>query len=114
MPLDSTIPQDVDVLARQAGGQKLESDSPLWRTLFPVDHLRIDGRVPVDKSAQYLTQTRLNPTRELIAVAFAPESEASAAGFDLLSKYLINKGCVQNPYLNIHLVADSPFIGVMV
>ena len=92
MPLDSTIPQEVDVKARQAGGRKLDSDSPLWKTLFPVDHLRIDGRVPVDKSAQYLTQTRLNPTRELIAVAFAPESDSSSGSFDLLSKYLIDKG----------------------
>ncbi|GJE91188.1 hypothetical protein PsYK624_073370 [Phanerochaete sordida] len=92
MPLDSTIPQEVDVKARQAGGTKLEADSPLWKTLFPVDHLRIDGRVPVNKSAQYLTQSRLNVSRELIAVAFSPESEASAASFDLLSKYLLDKG----------------------
>lgn len=94
MPLDSTIPQEVDVKARQAGGRKLEADSLLWKTLFPVDHLRIDGRVPVDKSAQYLTQSRLNSSRELIAVVFFPDSEASATSFDLLSKYLIGKGCV--------------------
>lgn len=94
MPLDSTIPQEVDVKARQAGGRKLETDSLLWKTLFPIDHLRIDGRVPVDKSAQYLTQSRLNSSRELIAVAFSPDSEANATSFDLLSKYLIDKGCV--------------------
>lgn len=94
MPLDSTIPQEVDVIARLAGGRKLDPDSPLWKTLFPVDHLRIDGRVPVDKSAQYLTQSRLNPTRELIAVAFSPESEASTSGHHILSKYLIDKGYV--------------------
>lgn len=92
MPLDSAIPQEVDVKARQAGGRKLETDSLLWKTLFPADHLRIDGRVPVDKSSQYLTQSRLNVSRELIAVAFSPESQASAASFDLLSKYLIDKG----------------------
>lgn len=94
MPLDSTIPQEVNVRARLVGGRKLEADSLLWKTLFPVDHLRIDGRVPVDKSAQYLTQTRLNPSKELVAVAFSPESEGSANSFELLSKYLIDKGYV--------------------
>lgn len=94
MPLDSTIPQEVDVKAQLAGGRKLDAESLLWKTLFPVDHLRIDGRVPVDKSSQYLTQTRLNPSKELIAVAFSPASETSAKSFELLFKYLIDKGCV--------------------
>lgn len=94
MPLDSSIPQEVAVTARQIGGRALGHDSVLWRTLFPAEHLRIDGRVPVDKSAEYLTQSRLNPGRELIAVALAPESEASAANFEALSKFLTSKGCV--------------------
>lgn len=92
MPLDSTIPQEVNVTARQIGGRKLEVGSPCWNVLFPAEHLRIDGRVPVDKSAQYLTQMRLNPTKELIAVAFSPISEGSAIAFDTLAKHLIAKG----------------------
>lgn len=95
MPLDSAIPQEVSVHAQQMGGRTLGGDSLLWRTLFPTDHLRIDGRVPVDKSAQYLTQMRLNPHKELIAVAFSPESETSASGFEMLSRYLIAKKYVQ-------------------
>ncbi len=92
MPLDSTIPQEVSVRARQTGGRTLGDDSPLWKTLFPVDHLRIDGRVPTDKSAQYLTAMRLNPAKELIAVAFSPDSDTSATAFDTLSRHLTTKG----------------------
>lgn len=73
MPVDSSIPQLASVIARQAGGRTLGADSPLWRTLFPSDTLRIDGRVPTENSAQFLLQTRLNPQKELIACAFSPE-----------------------------------------
>ncbi|KAJ7898426.1 hypothetical protein B0H13DRAFT_2664550 [Mycena leptocephala] len=48
MPLDSTIPQETPVVARQIGGRTLEFGSLLWKTLFPSELLRIDGRVPVD------------------------------------------------------------------
>lgn len=92
MPLDSTVPQEVSLFARQVGGRALGEGSPLWKTLFPVDHLRIDGRVPIDKSADYLTQTRLNAAKELIAVAFNPASEESHAPFDALIRYLLAKG----------------------
>ncbi|KAI0788754.1 hypothetical protein C8Q75DRAFT_767793 [Abortiporus biennis] len=91
MPLDSTIPQEVSLVARQVGGRTLGGGSPLWHTLFPTEVLRIDGRVPVANSAQYLTQMRLNPAKELIAAAFSPDSEGSKAGFDALSNHLINK-----------------------
>ncbi|KZT09941.1 uncharacterized protein LAESUDRAFT_694467 [Laetiporus sulphureus 93-53] len=94
MPLDSAIPQNVSLNARQTGGRTLEGDSPLWHTLFPSSELRIDGRVPVDKSAQYLTQMRLNPSKELIAVAFSPEPGPSleSPGFNALIDHLIAKG----------------------
>jgi hypothetical protein len=91
MPLDSMLSQEVSVTARQIGGRTLEGDSLLWRTLFPTDHLRIDGRVPTDKSAEYLTQMRLNPHKELFAVAFAPPAQSSTESFATLSKYLIGK-----------------------
>ncbi|KAG9313052.1 hypothetical protein JVU11DRAFT_6492 [Chiua virens] len=73
MPVDTSIPQVAPVVARQVGGRSLGADSPLWRTLFPSDMLRIDGRVPTENSAQFLLQTRLNPQKELIACAFSPE-----------------------------------------
>lgn len=91
MPLDSLIPQEVSVHARQIGGRTLEGDSVLWKTLFPTDLVRIDGRVAIDKSAEYLTQMRLTPNKELIAVAFSPLSEEDAQSFDALSKYLLGK-----------------------
>ncbi|KZT71961.1 hypothetical protein DAEQUDRAFT_80269 [Daedalea quercina L-15889] len=94
MPLDSVMAQNVSLNARQSGGRELGGDSPLWQTLFPSKELRIDGRVPMDKSAQYLMQMRLNPTKELIAVAFSPESGPGieSEGFKLLIDHLIAKG----------------------
>ena len=94
MPLDSVMAQDVSLIARQTGGRILGGDSPLWQTLFPSKELRIDGRVPVDKSAQYLTQMRLNPSKELMAVAFSPEPslDTESTGFKLLIDHLVAKG----------------------
>lgn len=92
MPLDSAIPKEVAVIARQAGGRTLDSDSPLWQALFPSKELRIDGRVPVEKSAQYLTQVRLNPSKELVAAAFSPTPGFSSDGFHALKDHLLSKG----------------------
>ena len=95
MPLDSSMPQETTLTARQVGGRHLVPDSPLWRTLFPSDLLRIEGRVPVDNSSKYLLQMRLNATKELIAAAFSPTSETSENNFKIFSNFLISKRCVQ-------------------
>jgi hypothetical protein len=95
MPLDSTIPQETPVVARQAGGRLLAHDSALWKTLFPADLLRIDGRVPVENSNKFLLHTRMNTSKELIAVTFSPTSESSDVGFRILSDVLIAKGYVR-------------------
>ena len=92
MPTDSTMSQELRVVARQIGGRSLASDSPLWRTLFPLDHLRIDGRVAVDSSAQYLLASRLNIAKELIAVAWTPVSDADMMALKTMSSFLMNKG----------------------
>lgn len=91
MPLDSTLPQETPVIARQVGGRQLGGDSMLWRTLFPSQLLRVDGRVAVDQSAKYLLQMRMNSTKELIAVALSPNTPSDATGFSALSSYLIGK-----------------------
>ncbi|KAH9056266.1 hypothetical protein EDB87DRAFT_1638219 [Lactarius vividus] len=91
MPIDSAVPQELRVDARQIGGRGLASDSPLWRTLFPIDHLRIDGRVAVGSSAQYLLASRLNSAKELIAVAWTPVSDVDMAALQTLKTFLINK-----------------------
>ena len=80
--------------ARQIGGRGLAPDSPLWHTLFPIDHLRIDGRVAVGSSAQYLLASRLNAAKELIAVAWTPVSDSDMAVLKMLKTFLINKECV--------------------
>ena len=105
MPLDSAVPQEVTLVARQVGGRPLGGSSPLWKTLFPVDHLRIDGRVPTDKSAEYLTQTRMNSAKELIAAAFNPSSEDCNGAFQALIRYLLSKGyanCFLSLPFNLH------------
>jgi hypothetical protein len=92
MPTDSGLPQELRVIARQIGGRGLASDSQLWRALFPLDHLRIDGRVAVGSSAQYLLASRLNSAKELIAVAWTPVSGADMTALKAVSSFLINKG----------------------
>lgn len=92
MPLDSSIPQETPVIARQMGGRTLGAESILWKTLLPSDLLRIDGRVPVENSAKFLLQIRMNPMKELIAVAFSPASSSKDTPFRILSDFLIAKG----------------------
>lgn len=94
MPLDATMAQEVSLSACQVGGRDINHEPLLWQTLFPAKALRIDGRVPVEKSAQYLTQMRLNPTKELIAVAFSPDNGTGAEfiGFKALVDHLVAKG----------------------
>ena len=91
MPLDSTIPQETGITARQVGGKSLAANSPLWKTLFPTPNLRIDGRVPVEGSAKYLLQMRMNAAKELFSVAFTPSSDANESGFKALSDFLTAK-----------------------
>ena len=91
MPLDSNTPTEIPVLARQMGGRSLEHDSPLWKTLFPSIQLRIDGRVPIDKSGQFLLQMRMNSSKELVAVAFSPLGEQQKEPFKFLIDYLLGK-----------------------
>ncbi|KAE9397073.1 hypothetical protein BT96DRAFT_88937 [Gymnopus androsaceus JB14] len=92
MPLDSAIPQETPVVGRQLGGKTIDVTSGQWRTLFPSDTLRIDGRVPVENSAKFLLQMRMNPTKELVAVAFSSAPGVDDSGFKFLSEFLINKG----------------------
>ncbi|KAI0046493.1 hypothetical protein FA95DRAFT_1560046 [Auriscalpium vulgare] len=91
MPIDSGTPQEIRVDARPVGGRSLEPNSVLWQTLFPVDHLRIDGRVPVPASSQYLLQSRMNSTKELVAVVFSTDTEADQTALRSLSDYLLAK-----------------------
>lgn len=88
MPLDSAAPQSTTVRARQIGGRVLGDQSTWWKTLFPSEELRIDGRVATQSSSEFLTQVRLNPAKELIAVAFSPVAEGSKADFYALTGYL--------------------------
>ncbi|GJJ11332.1 hypothetical protein Clacol_005564 [Clathrus columnatus] len=78
------------VQARQVGGRPIDSTSPQWNILFPSPQLRIEGRVPVNDSAKYMTQNRLNISRELVVVVFNPLDERKE--YDELLSILINRG----------------------
>lgn len=91
MPLDSGMPQETTLVARQIGGKPLPADSPLWKTLFPSEALRIEGRVPVDNSVKYLVQMRLNPTKELYGAVFVPAEPQNEDDFNAFNNFLISK-----------------------
>ncbi|KAF9482544.1 hypothetical protein BDN70DRAFT_417191 [Pholiota conissans] len=91
MPLDSSVPQETSLVARQIAGRPLPPDSPLWKTLFPSDQLRIEGRVPVENSVKYLLGMRLNPAKEMYAAVFAPASQEHERDFQVLCDFLISK-----------------------
>ena len=91
MPLDSSVPQETILVARQIAGRTIPPDSPLWRTLFPTDTLRIEGRVPVENSVKYLLQMRMNATKELYAAAFVPAATENADDFKTFCNFLISK-----------------------
>jgi SPOC domain len=91
MPLDTTIPQETPMTAKQIAGPSLGANSLLWKTLFPNDHLRIDGRVQVKKSTEYLTSVRFDTRKELYAVVFSPATEQDEGSFKALSDFLIQK-----------------------
>ncbi|KAH8108343.1 hypothetical protein DFH11DRAFT_1691587 [Phellopilus nigrolimitatus] len=90
MPVDNLSSLAPFVICKQIGGRTFEPLSGYWQTLFPSPQARIDGRVPVNTSAQYLVSTRLNPVKELIAVCFTPFSEEDTR-FNELIDYLVGK-----------------------
>ena len=47
---------------------------PQWNILLPHDPVAITGRVPVKASLAYLSESRLNPSRELLTVVFSPSA----------------------------------------
>jgi hypothetical protein len=108
MPLDSPTLEEAPVVARQVGGRILGHDSDLWKTLFPSDVLRIDGRVPTESSSHFLLQMRMNSQKELIACAFsAVEGNPMLQTFSeffLQKKYVL---CF--PTCNGNWISDNAF-----
>lgn len=95
MPVDPSAAWTTTVRARQIGGRSLGDASAVWKRLFTQPTTRIDGRVPVASSTKYLVDTRLNPTKELIAVALTPLSPVDS-DFTHLLDFLIMKGCADS------------------
>lgn len=89
MPLEAFLTPSVHAV--QVGGKSFEPDSPVWKTLFPRSEARIDGRVPADRSSQYLLTNCMNSAKALIAVYFRPTTEAEALKLQDLLMYLVDK-----------------------
>ena len=91
MPTENLDLLEFKVLCKQIGGHAIEPPSNLWHVLFPSSQTRVDGRVPTGSSSPYLVTTRLNPQKELIAVAFTPESEEQVEKYNEFIDFFIKK-----------------------
>jgi hypothetical protein len=101
MPVDVTMAWTSAVKARQIGGRSLGTSEAVWQRLFTQPISRIDGRVPVEASNKYLVDTRLNPSKELIAVGVSP-LDAADEEFNKLFDFLVGKRCVKcSPDLSV-------------
>ena len=79
------------MFARAIGGREIPHDSPLWRTLFPGEHLRIDGRVATAQATKYLRDSLVSPAKELVAVTLTAEDEKALAVMQAISSFLMQK-----------------------
>jgi hypothetical protein len=91
MPIDTMNPEETRVYARHIGGKAIAHESPLWHTLLPHELLRIDGRVPVAHSSKYMLDSHMASAKELVAVAFLPESEQAHKVMLAISNFLAAK-----------------------
>ncbi|KAH7105803.1 hypothetical protein BKA62DRAFT_688013 [Auriculariales sp. MPI-PUGE-AT-0066] len=80
------------VLARQVGGRPLQHLNT-WSQLFTRSDKRvlIEGRVPVKAGADYLTLSRMNAARELVAVTFESIPDGKEDGFVKMFDMLVKK-----------------------
>lgn len=89
--MDGSTTTVCQIVSRQIGGRNIDSTSPLWSALFPHSMINIRGRIPTENSSSFLVQMRLNPSRELVAVAFSPSLESETQPFDKIFNHLISK-----------------------
>ncbi|KAF8596770.1 hypothetical protein BDV93DRAFT_527877 [Ceratobasidium sp. AG-I] len=75
---------------KQIGGAEFHDTEENRKSLFPASLFEIIGRVSTSQAINYLVSMRLNPTKELFAVAIIPGEEDKAAYLEL-HKLLIAK-----------------------
>lgn len=75
---------------KQIGGAEFHDTEENRKALFPASLFEIIGRVPTSQAINYLVSMRLNPTKELFAVAIIPGEEDKAAYLEL-HKLLVAK-----------------------
>lgn len=90
MPLDPNPALINKVAVKQVGGRPLGTSPTIWSLLFKGGRALIEGRVPTERSTKYLLTTRLNSSKELVAVLFEP-MDASKGKFTELIDFLIKK-----------------------
>jgi len=92
MPMEPSPPLSCKVFARQVGGTRLGENPATWRLLFTAATIRIDGRVPVPNSTQYLLTMRMTANKELVATALFPQSASDVGAFRQLFEFLYSRG----------------------
>ncbi|KAG8688751.1 hypothetical protein FRC08_011277, partial [Ceratobasidium sp. 394] len=75
---------------KQIGGAPFNETPENRQALFPASLFEIIGRVPTSQAVKYLVSMRLNPTKELFAVALVP-NEADKPSYVELHRLLISK-----------------------
>ncbi|KAG8705208.1 hypothetical protein FRC09_003096 [Ceratobasidium sp. 395] len=75
---------------KQIGGAAFNDTPENRQALFPASLFEIIGRVPTAQAVKYLVSMRLNPTKELFAVALVP-SEVDKPAYTELHKLLVGK-----------------------
>ncbi|KZT59026.1 hypothetical protein CALCODRAFT_211768 [Calocera cornea HHB12733] len=91
MPMDPAPPISCYVVARQVGGPKLAKDHMAWDLLFTSATIRIEGRVPVPSSTEYLLNMRMSANKELVAIALSPRSASDENSFGQLFEFLYSR-----------------------
>ncbi|KZP01442.1 hypothetical protein CALVIDRAFT_547838 [Calocera viscosa TUFC12733] len=92
MPMEPAPPLSCYVVAHQIGGPKLDEDPATWNLLFTSTTIRIDGRVPVPSSTEYLLNMRMSASKELVAISLSPQSAPDEIGFRQLFELLYSRG----------------------
>ncbi|KAG8746222.1 hypothetical protein FRC10_005738 [Ceratobasidium sp. 414] len=75
---------------KQIGGAPFNDTIENRQALFPASLFEIIGRVPTTQAVKYLVSMRLNPSKELFAIALVP-NEADKPSYIELHRLLISK-----------------------
>ncbi|QSL65957.1 hypothetical protein MERGE_003094 [Pneumocystis wakefieldiae] len=80
---------EFNATATQVVGATTSPTRP-WSEILQ-DKIIIDGRISMDKSAEYLCQQKFSSTKELIVISFRPQSKELLSSFEKLYNYFYSR-----------------------